>query len=341
MPKRVTINDVARDAGVSKSAVSNALSGRGRVAEATRERVVQAAERLGWQPRPSARGLSKSRSYNVGIVFSRDAATMGADPFFAPFIAGVEDELSRHGYALMLSVDTDGHESELRNYRTLHAEARVDGVVLTDLLVGDPRIPLLGELGMPFVILGKADVPDVPVVYNDENDAVALVVSRLVELGHRHICHVTGPEHFVHARARRRSFTRICQKHGVRGTIIDGDFTMARGATATREALALGDRPTAIVYANSLMAIAGLRELTFEGVRVPDDVSIASLDDNPFADYLSPPLAAVHPDNLQMGVLCAQRLIELIQSSAPHSRADSIILRNPLLERGSLGPAPS
>src|SRR6478736_5535559 len=142
---RPTINDVASAAGVSKGAVSFALNDRPGLAPQTRARILEVAEQLGWTPSPRARALSVSRALAVGLVMARPPETLRADPFFPSFIAGVESELSGHGYALLLQVVPE-HEGELLTYRRLGDEGRVDGVFLTDLLVDDPRPALLAEL---------------------------------------------------------------------------------------------------------------------------------------------------------------------------------------------------
>src|SRR5690349_671307 len=143
-----TINDVASAAGVSKGAVSFALNGRAGLAPATRQRILDTAEQLGWTPSPRARALSVSRALAVGLVVARAPEVLRADAFFPSFIAGLETVLSEHGHALMLQVAQDDDRA---TYRRLAAERRVDGVFVTDLQVADPRPELLRSLRLPFV----------------------------------------------------------------------------------------------------------------------------------------------------------------------------------------------
>src|SRR5690349_5991554 len=137
-PRRVTIADVARAAGVSPGAVSFALNDRPGVADETRERIRAIAAELGFTPSHRGRALSASRALAVGLVIARQPETLSADPFFPAFIAGIEKTLATHGQALLLQVVPD-QESERRSYETLAASGRVDGVFLTDLHVDDPR----------------------------------------------------------------------------------------------------------------------------------------------------------------------------------------------------------
>ena len=142
--RRPTISDVARRAGVSKGAVSFALNDRPGVAPETRDRILAVARELGWTPSHRARALAASRSMAVGLVIARPPETLGADPFFPSFIAGIESALAPLGQSLLLQVVPD-RERELAGYRRLAADGRVDGVFLTDLRVGDPRPALLAE----------------------------------------------------------------------------------------------------------------------------------------------------------------------------------------------------
>ncbi|MGH9282733.1 MAG: LacI family DNA-binding transcriptional regulator, partial [Acidimicrobiales bacterium] len=135
MARRPTILDVARRAGVSKGAVSFALNGRPGLAPATRDRILVAARELEWRPSPRARALSHSRAFALGLVMSRPPALLGADPWFAQFLAGIESTLAGQGMALVLQVVGAGAPEE-EGYRRLAQDARVDGVFLIDLRRG-------------------------------------------------------------------------------------------------------------------------------------------------------------------------------------------------------------
>ncbi|MHB8274195.1 MAG: LacI family DNA-binding transcriptional regulator, partial [Dermatophilaceae bacterium] len=187
---RPTITDVARVAGVSKGAVSFALNGKPGVAADTRERILAVARDLGWTPSLRGRALSVSRALAVGLVIARPPETLGADPFFSYFIAGIETVLSERGYALTLQVVGD-ERSEHESYRRLAAIGRVDGVFLTDMRVDDLRPQLLDDLGLPTVVIGGAlGNGPWPAVGIDDRPGIVAAVEHLVALGHRHIGHV-------------------------------------------------------------------------------------------------------------------------------------------------------
>ncbi|WP_193606905.1 substrate-binding domain-containing protein [Nocardioides lijunqiniae] len=336
---RPTINDVARAAGVSKGAVSFAFNNRPGIAPETRDRILEVARSMGWTPSSRARALSVSRSLALGLVIARPPETLRSDPFFPSFIAGVESVLAESGYALLLQIvpeDDAGHAS----YRRLAEQGRVDGVLLTDLHVDDTRPALLAEVGLPAVIVG----PDLgeafwPAVGVDDGPGITAVVEHLVELGHTRIAHVGGPGAMVHGRSRRTAWAAALEAAGLEpGPFVEADFSAEAGAGATMHLLDLAEPPTAVVYANDLMAMAGLAVAVARGVDVPGRLSIAGYDDTELAAHLQPPLTTVTTDVTGWGRAAATRLLDLVEQR----RSPDVRLDPPrLVVRGSTGPAPA
>jgi DNA-binding LacI/PurR family transcriptional regulator len=306
-----TIVDVARRAGVSKGAVSFALNDRPGVAAGTRDRILAAARELGWQPSTRARALSRSRAYAVGLVMRRAPELLGADPFFPQFLAGVESALAERGSALVLQVVGDDDEAEADSYRRLAAQGRVDGVFLNDMLVDDHRFDLLAGLGLPAVAVGRPAGPcPFPMVTVDDRQGVARTVEHLLGLGHRRIAFVGGTEGYVHSSSRRAAWRQVLEAAGVApGPGLVADFTGPGGAAATQVLLDLPDPPTAIVYANDVMAIAGMGVAIGLGLQVPGDLSVTGFDDVPLAAHLAPPLTTVRQDAMGWGRAAAEVLL--------------------------------
>ncbi|BCW43556.1 LacI family DNA-binding transcriptional regulator [Arthrobacter sp. StoSoilB5] len=332
----VTINDVANAAGVSKGAVSYALNGQPGVSEGTRTRILQVAKELGWKPSLRAKGLSSSKAYALGLVVARDAKLLSTDPFFPAFIAGIETTLVRHEYTLVLSI-ASGPEAEEKSYRKLVEDGRVDGVILTDMRNNDSRIALLGELELPAVTLNRPDTRSpFPAVCMDDTDGITSAVKHLISLGHTRIAHVGGPQPYVHSRSRHGAWARTLESAGL-GTdlFIEADFTAAGGAAATESLLSRPNRPTAIVYANDLMAIAGQSLAQTRGFNVPEDLSVTGYDNTEITQYLNPPLTTISTDPLLWGQTAAQLLLNRLNGTP----AEDILLQAPrLLIRGSTGP---
>ena len=177
---RVTIRDIAERAGVSKGAVSYALNGRPGVSDDTRGRIISIADELGWYPNRAARALSASRADACGLVLARPARTLALEPFFMEFIAGVEVELSSRSVALTLQLVEDPRQ-EIEVYRRWWGEHRVDGVLMLDLRVDDPRIDELVRLGLPAVVVGgPLENRALPAVFHDEATVVVDAVQYLV-----------------------------------------------------------------------------------------------------------------------------------------------------------------
>jgi LacI family transcriptional regulator, repressor for deo operon, udp, cdd, tsx, nupC, and nupG len=337
---RPTIKDVATAAGVSKGAVSFALNDRPGVAPETRRRILEAAERLGWTPSPRARALSVSRALAVGLVLARPARVLRADAFFPAFISGLESALSEHGHALLLQVAE--HDDEAA-YRRLAAGGRVDGVLVTDLQVGDRRPALLEELGLPAVIvgphLGDGFGPRQSALGVDDVPGVTATVQHLASLGHTRVAHVSGPLAMVHGLSRRDAWAHAVAAAGLpAGPLVEGDFSAESGAAAMRALLHPDEPATAVVFANDVMAMAGLSVAQARGVAVPEQLSVTGYDDTEIAAHLQPPLTTVAIDVVAWGKAAALRLLELIDGRAP-TPVDLPPAR--LVVRGSTGQAPA
>lgn len=317
--RRVTIGDVAARARVSKSAVSFVFNGRGGVGAEARERILQAADELGWRPDARARALSRSRAQALGLVIRREPELLSTDPFFPQFVAGVESGLAKVEYALVLQV-VDGEQSESDAYTRFAHESRVDGVFLTDLRTRDERPAELSRLGLPYVLVGPTapDGGDLHPIGLDDAAGIRRAVRHLFALGHRRIAHVGGSARYVHSDVRRRAWADELEQLGLDpGPVVDADFTGASGARATHELLDLSRPPTAIIYANDLMAIAGMSVAVDRGIRVPHDLSIVGFDDIPLAPYIVPPLTTVRQDVFEWGRACAETLVAIVEGRTP------------------------
>ena len=310
---KTTISDVARAAGVSKGLVSFALNDRPGVAADTRERILRIAAELGWVPSMRARALSTDRAYALGLVIARDPAIIAGDPFFPAFISGLEQVLAPIGQSLVLSMVAD-EVAERASYERLAENGRVDGVVLTDLRHNDPRLALISSLGLHAVTLGFPDVESpFGVVSLDDAPGIRSVVDHLAELGHSRIAHVAGASSWLHGKRRRDSFAGALRERGlVEGLIVETDFSASDGARATAELLALDEPPTAIVYANDPMALAGVGIAQRTGLRVPDDLSITGFDGSDVAEYMYPSLTTVSTSVTDWGRAAATLLLTAI-----------------------------
>jgi DNA-binding LacI/PurR family transcriptional regulator len=319
--KRPTIADIARRAGVSKGAVSYALNGQPGVSDATRRRILAIAKEIGWKPNSAARALSGAAANAIGLALRRPAAVLGLEPFYMELISGVEAELSTRSYALMLQIVADS-DAEIAVYQRWWGERRVDGVLVCDLRVDDPRVKALEELRLPAVVVGGPEgVGSLAHVWNDDSAALTHSVEYLFALGHRRIGRVGGLPDLRHTRTRTEAFVSVCRRLGLDEAVTEStDYSGEQGAQATRRLLSAHSRPTALLYDNDIMAIAGLAVAQEMGISVPSDLSIIAFDDSPLCRLVHPPLTALTRDIPAYGAQAARELLSVIAGGPPGSR---------------------
>lgn len=337
--KRPTISDIARTAGVSTGAVSYALNNRPGVSDATRRRILEIAERLGWAPSSVARSLTGGQTNAIGLVVDRPARVLGVEPYFMQLISGIQEALSGGPTSLLLQV-TDNTDAELATYRQWWAEHRVDGVLLVDLRVEDPRTKLVHELGLPAVVLGEpSGTDDVPCVWTDDQVAIVDVVKYLAKLGHRRITRVAGPDEFLHTRTRSRAFSEAAERLGLeQAHIVTADYSDEGGARMTRRVLTSDDPPSALVFDNDVMAVAALGVTQELGLSVPEDVSLVAWDDSTLCELVRPALSAVRRPIVERGATAIRLLTDVI---AGEPIQDTKTADPELIPRASTGPAPN
>ncbi|SDJ60336.1 LacI family DNA-binding transcriptional regulator [Streptomyces indicus] len=326
--RRPTIKDIARRAGVSESAVSFALNGRPGVSQGTRDRIHRVAEDLGWQPNSAARALSGERSGCVGLVLARPAHTLGVESFFLQLVSGVQEVLASRKVALLFQVVED-IEAECAVYKRWWAEKRVDGVLVVDPRSEDPRPELLDSLGLPSVMIGAPAEGgrQVSTVWADDSAAMASVLAHLHELGHRHVVHVAGLPGLAHTERRITSLRTEAHRLGLTAIrSVPTDYSDAEGAEATRRVLDEAVPPTAIVYDNDVMAVAGVAVAAERGIKVPGELSIVAWDDSALCRVTHPRLTALVRDTSGFGRLAAEELlaqldggpVRSLQAELPH-----------------------
>ncbi len=335
----MTIADIAERAGVSIGAVSFALNGRKGVSDETRERVRRVADELGWAPSTAARSLAESKTETFGLVLARDPRNLGVESFYMEFFAGLEIELSKRGYGLLLQI-APTLQDEIATLRKWRSTRRVDGVILTDLTLDDPRVELaIGPGALPAVVVGDPSVArGLTSVWTDDATSMREALRHLAGLGHRRIARVSGLGEFAHTRIRDEAFADEARALGLETRVLHTDYTPQSGAAATREALTTTDRPTALIYDNDVMAVAGLTVAVEAGLEVPRDLSIVAWDDSVLCEHTLPKLTALSHDVVAFGSHVARRLFDVIAGAEPEAFLDS----TPQLQvRGSTDAAPA
>ena len=325
----VRITDVAAAAGVSVATVSKALNGRRDVSAATRDRIRDIAEQLGFQPNPQARSLGFGRSFSVGLL-----TTDIYGRFSLPLLLGAEDELGAGELAVIFS-DTRGDDERERRQLRMLVGRHVDGIIVNGRRHG-LRPPLTDTRGIPVVYAfsGSADPRDCS-VFPDDAGGARLAVAHLVERGRTRIAHVTGPRRHLSAAVRAESTRDLLRSHGlaVRGRVRFGAWSEEWGRTATAELLAAAPDLDAVFCGSDQIARGVLDALREHGRRVPDDVAVVGFDNwAPMVDAARPPLTTVDMNIDRIGRIAAKHLVEMIDGGTPPRRT---VVPARLVERSS------
>jgi DNA-binding LacI/PurR family transcriptional regulator len=314
--RRPTIADVARQAGVSAAAVSFAVNDRPGVSTETRERILVVARELGWRPSASARALTEARTRAIGLVLARDTAQLELDAFFVRFLSGIERALTRVDYALLLQLVPGGAQAALPAYDRLAAAGRVDGFLLTDVELDDPRFALLEAAGVPVVLAGRpvGSCP-FPWVETRHEEGLAAPVEHLVALGHERIAFFGGRADHEHVQTRVDRWRDAIEDAGGEEGIVVHAGDGEAGAAAD---VLLAAEPTAVICASDALALAVVVAARARGLDVPDDLSVIGFDDSPLAALASPPLTTVRVDYAEFGEAAAGALLaEIGVAEAP------------------------
>jgi len=272
----------------------------------------------------------------VGLVLARPARLLGVEPFFMEFIAGLEETLAERDLSLVLHVVPE-QDAEVETYRRWVDRKLVDAVVVVNLVETDRRPHVLAELGLPFLLVGTRGETGFPAVRTDDAGPEREALAHLRGLGHRRIARVTGPAQLLRTQARTAALLEESRSAGVEAILLEGDYSDEAGATLTRRILALPDPPTAIVYDNDVMAVAGLRAAQDLGVVVPDQLSLVAWDDSTLCRLASPALTTMSVDVHEYGVRVARSIFE-VMDGAPVTERWSPTAR--LMARGTTAPAP-
>jgi DNA-binding LacI/PurR family transcriptional regulator len=329
--------DIARRAGVSRIAVSYALNGRPGVSADLRQRILGIARELGYRANGPALALHGAAAHAIGLVLLRSSAALTVEVFRRQLIAGIQAELAGRGFGLALQLVADLAE-EAQVHRRWSAERRVDGVLICDPRPDDPRIAMVRRLGLPVALIASTPDDGLPGAWSDDIPWTLELVDHLAALGHVRVARVSGPAGMIHTSIRDETMARACAERGLSLTIVRADYTGSTGAERTRELLRAPERPTAIVYDNDVMAVAGLGVAGELGLAVPGELSIVACEDSPLCQVVGPPLTVIRRDIAAYGGLAVAQLFAALDGDVrPPVRAES----GRLEVRRSTGPAPA
>lgn len=340
----MNLKDLAQRLGLSPTTVSRALNGYPEVNEATRERVIAAAKEHNYHPNTRAIRLATGRAMAVGHVIAIANRHEIVNPVFADFIAGAGETYSRNDYDMLLSVVPD--EDEEQTYRAMKVKGNVDGVIVHGPRENDHRIALLREIGLPFVVHGRATGASGNYSWLDVNNrrAIQQATEHLLDLGHRRIALVNGLEFMDFAIRRRRGYLDALAARQITADpalMASGEMTEAAGHQAARAMLTLPHPPTAFVAASMLSGMGVRRAVEEAGLKLGRDVSVIIFDDD--LSYMKngedrPIFTAMRSSVREAGRQVAEMLLARIAN--PAAGEVQQLLEAELVQGLSTGPAP-
>ncbi len=334
----LTLEQIAKLAGVSRSTVSRVVNDEPNVRDEVRRRVWQVIRETGYQPHAAARSLVTRRTQIIGVIIPESVTTLFTDPFFSLLLAGITAACNENRYHLMLSLFNSPEGSDAIYQRVLRS-AYLDGVIVASATSDDPLIPRLLNDSIPFVLIGRHLDARVTYVDVDNLGGARMATEHLIRLGHKRIATVTGPLGMLSAQDRLAGYKRALEAHGLPvdpSLIVEGDYREGGGMAAAHRLL--GVSPTAIFVASDVMAVGVLKALRQEGVEVPGDIALTSFDDLPVATAVQPALTTVRQPIDDLGRTAVQLLLDLI-NRPPDSTSvpQRLVLPTELVVRGSCG----
>jgi LacI family transcriptional regulator len=329
---KVTIRDVAREAGVSVATVSRVLNDSGPVSETARARILEVAGRLRYSPNEAARTLISSRTSTLGVILPDLHGE-----FFSEVIRGLDQAAKASGFHLLVS---GSHNDAAETKAALRAmRGRVDGLVVMAPDANAAGVESGIPDGVPVVLLncptvdGRADSIEI------DNYGGAQTMVRHLGRGRRRVGVITGTPNNRDAGERLRGYRDALREAGIESRPeweLAGNFTEASGYDAARRLTALADRPEALFASNDSMAVGALSALREAGLRVPEDVAVGGFDDIPMARYTSPPLTSVRVPMGTLGAEAVDLLVLAVRKDGRH-RVRRKTLATELVVRGSCG----
>ncbi|HEX6386666.1 MAG TPA: LacI family DNA-binding transcriptional regulator [Anaerolineae bacterium] len=310
--KRVTIEDVAQAAGVSRQTVSRAINDKEEISQATKDRVLQAVQEMGYRPSRLAQGMVTQRTRTVGLVLADIT-----NPFFPEVTRGVQDKAQHNDYNVFLCNTDAKAEAEMQVLRSLAAQ-HVDGIILFSHQASDEDLRSFADTYRPLVLINRVfEHPHVNILMVDNYRGGQLAAEYFIENGHTRIGVLTNAVTSLSQVRRLQGFKQEMKDHGLllaNDRIVAAPANLEGGYQAAQQLLSRHPDTTAIFTYNDLMALGAIRASSERGLRIPTDIAIIGFDDIRFAAMATPSLSSVYVDKYAIGQKAMSRLLAMINS---------------------------
>ncbi|NMC11438.1 MAG: LacI family transcriptional regulator [Chloroflexi bacterium] len=332
----LTLEDIAKQAGVSRSTVSRVVNDHPNVREEVRKRVKEVIRLTGYQPHAAARTLASQRSWMLGLVLPRSVSSFFADPYFPRLTQGIAQTCNQYNYTLGLFLIST-KEDEETIFPRVSRKGLLDGILLQSDQLGDQLTEQVIQSHIPLVIIGRPFYnKDVSYIDVDNINGAFTAVSHLIRLGYQRIATITGVPTRTVSIDRKEGYIKALSERGRNideSLIVEGDFTEAGGYYAMQKLMP--HKPDAVFAASDIMAIGAMRAVREAGLRVPEDIAFVGFDDLPLATLPEPRLTTIRQPVYQFGVKAVEILLDLIENGIEPPRR--IIMDTELIIRNSCG----
>lgn len=333
----LTLEDVARQAGVSRSTVSRVLNDQPNVRKDVRNRVQSVIETTGFRPHPAARALASQHSWTIGLVYPHSVSYFFTDPYYPHLTKGIAQACNQSNYTLALFL-VDTKEGEEKIFTSVTRKGLLDGVLVQSGHHGDQEV--IGKLidaKIPQVVIGRPFRQDnVSYVDIDNINAAFNAVTHLIRMGYKRIGTITGPGQSTAGLDRKTGYLKALSERGLKmdgSLIVEGDFTENGGYYAMKKMLPA--KPDAVFAASDIMAIGAMRAAREAGLNVPTDIAFVGFDDLPIATFSGVQLTTVRQPVAQFGAKAVEILLDLIENGINPPR--HIVMDTELVIRESCG----
>lgn len=333
----LTLEDIAKQAGVSRSTVSRVVNNHPNVSDKVRKHVLEVIQNTGFHPNAAARTLASQRSWTIGLLLPQSVSLFFTDPYYPHLTKGIAQACNQHGYTLALFL-VSNKEDEEQIFPRIHRRGLLDGIIIQSGHYGDQSIiGRMVDAKKPFVVAGRPfRSENVSFVDVDNIQAACGAVEHLIRLGYRRIATITGPNASTVGIDRKEGYLTALRTHRLEvnpALIIEGDFTEASGYAAMQTLLPA--RPEAVFAASDIMAIGAMRAAQDAGLNIPADIAFIGFDDLPLASLSSVPLTTVRQPVVQFGAKSVEVLLDLIENGIDPPR--HVVMDTELVVRETCG----
>jgi LacI family transcriptional regulator len=332
----LTLEDIAKQAGVSRSTASRVVNDDPNVSDGVRKRVRKVIVSTGYQPHQAARSLASQRSWMIGLVLPRTVSSFFTDPYFPRLTQGVAQACNQHNLTLGLFI-LASKEDEERVFPRLSRQGLLDGVIVQTAQKGDKLISRLISSNFPLIVAGRPfSTSGVSYIDVDNVQASQQAVTHLIRLGYKRIGTITGMMNSTAGIDRQEGYERAIREQGWQvdpSLIVEGDFSEESGYNAMKKLLPA--KPDAIFSASDTMAVGAIRAVNEAGLNIPGDIAMIGFDDLPVASLADLKLTTVRQPIIQFGAQAVEALLDLIENGIKPTRR--IIMDTELIIRDSCG----